>query len=235
MGTPLREILEEHAGGMRDGVRFRGVLPGGASTDFLVERAPRRADGLRVGAEGRQPPGHRHDDRARRSDLPGRHGAQSRATSSRRSRAAGARRAGTGCTGSADMLARSGGGRRRDRRSRDRSSTHTRLLGPGHTFCALAPGAAEPLQSALKYFRDDFERHIREQRCPWRLSDGDDLSSTTSRTRSPDGDEPARTPASRSGSTCPISAGIRRWDRSARAGSARSSSSATSRTRAASS
>ena len=37
MGTTMREILEEHAGGMRDGYRFRGVLPGGASTDFLVE------------------------------------------------------------------------------------------------------------------------------------------------------------------------------------------------------
>ena len=35
-------------------------------------------------------------------------------------------------------------------------------------LCALAPGAAEPLQSALKYFREDFERHIREKRCPWR-------------------------------------------------------------------
>ena len=38
MGTPLREILEEHAGGMRAGLRFRGVLPGGASSDFLVEK-----------------------------------------------------------------------------------------------------------------------------------------------------------------------------------------------------
>ena len=37
MGTTIREILEEHAGGMRDGVRFRGLLPGGASTDFLIE------------------------------------------------------------------------------------------------------------------------------------------------------------------------------------------------------
>src|SRR5579872_2080346 len=36
LGTPIREILNEHAGGMQDGVRFRGVLPGGASTDFLV-------------------------------------------------------------------------------------------------------------------------------------------------------------------------------------------------------
>jgi NADH-quinone oxidoreductase subunit F len=26
----------------------------------------------------------------------------------------------------------------------------------------------EPLQSALKYFEEDFHRHIREKRCPWR-------------------------------------------------------------------
>jgi NADH-quinone oxidoreductase subunit F len=45
---------------------------------------------------------------------------------------------------------------------------HTEFLGPGFTFCALAPGAMEPLQSALKYFREDFERHINEKRCPWR-------------------------------------------------------------------
>ena len=37
LGTPMREVLEEHAGGMQDGLKFRGVLPGGASTDFLVE------------------------------------------------------------------------------------------------------------------------------------------------------------------------------------------------------
>ena len=37
MGTTIREILEEHAGGMREGLRFRGLLPGGASTDFLTE------------------------------------------------------------------------------------------------------------------------------------------------------------------------------------------------------
>jgi NADH-quinone oxidoreductase subunit F len=44
---------------------------------------------------------------------------------------------------------------------------HTKMLGPGNTFCALAPGAMEPLQSALKYFRDDFVRHIVEGKCPW--------------------------------------------------------------------
>ncbi|ADV33876.1 NADH-quinone oxidoreductase subunit F [Candidatus Blochmanniella vafra str. BVAF] len=34
------------------------------------------------------------------------------------------------------------------------------LLGPGKTFCAHAPGAIEPLQSALKYFRSEFEAGI---------------------------------------------------------------------------
>ncbi|MDQ2656226.1 MAG: hypothetical protein M3Y60_02310, partial [Bacteroidota bacterium] len=38
----------------------------------------------------------------------------------------------------------------------------------GHTFCALAPGAMEPLQSAMKYFRDDFEQHIHDHKCPWK-------------------------------------------------------------------
>ena len=45
---------------------------------------------------------------------------------------------------------------------------HTWLLALGHTFCALAPGAMMPLESALKYFQEDFEEHIRQRRCPWR-------------------------------------------------------------------
>jgi hypothetical protein len=37
----------------------------------------------------------------------------------------------------------------------------------GNTHCALAPGAMEPLQSALKYFREDFDRHISDGYCPY--------------------------------------------------------------------
>jgi NADH-quinone oxidoreductase subunit F len=44
----------------------------------------------------------------------------------------------------------------------------TKFLAPGNTFCAFAPGAVEPLQSALKYFAADFKQHVVEQRCPWR-------------------------------------------------------------------
>ena len=46
-------------------------------------------------------------------------------------------------------------------------SEHIELLSMGKTFCALAPGAVEPLKGALKYFQKDFEQHITEKRCPW--------------------------------------------------------------------
>ena len=45
---------------------------------------------------------------------------------------------------------------------------HTRWLQPKHTFCALAPDAMEPLQSGLKLFREDFERHITEKKCTYK-------------------------------------------------------------------
>jgi NADH-quinone oxidoreductase subunit F len=50
----------------------------------------------------------------------------------------------------------------------DRLKLHTKLLWLGRTFCALAPGAMEPLASALTLFADDFHRHIDERRCPWK-------------------------------------------------------------------
>ena len=46
--------------------------------------------------------------------------------------------------------------------------SHTKFMGMGNTFCAFAPGAMEPLQSALKYFGDDFKKHIEEHSCPWK-------------------------------------------------------------------
>lgn len=40
--------------------------------------------------------------------------------------------------------------------------------GTTNTFCLHAPGAMEPLTSALRYFREDFEEHIRTGRCPYK-------------------------------------------------------------------
>ena len=36
LGTPIRELLEDKAGGMCDGYELRAFLPGGGSTDFLL-------------------------------------------------------------------------------------------------------------------------------------------------------------------------------------------------------
>ena len=166
MGTTMREILEEHAGGMRDGVKFRGVLPGGASTDFVVEEhldTPMDFDsmlktGSRMGTgtmiildDKTCPVGmvHNMEEFFARESC-------GWCTPCR-----------DGLPWTARMLRAIDEGRGQ-MRDLDRLAVHSRLLGPGHTFCALAPGAVEPLQSALKYFRADFERHIREKHCPWR-------------------------------------------------------------------
>jgi NADH-quinone oxidoreductase subunit F len=40
------------------------------------------------------------------------------------------------------------------------------------SFCALADGAASPTQSSIKYFRDEYEEHIRLGRCPFAPTEG---------------------------------------------------------------
>jgi NADH-quinone oxidoreductase subunit F len=166
LGTTLREILEEHAGGMRDGLRFRGLLPGGASTDFLVEEhLDTPMDYTQVQKAG------------------SRLGTGTMVVLDDKTCPVGmvwnlehffAQESCGWCTPCWSGLAwtekillamEQGAGEEKDLES---LSFQTKFLGPGNTFCAFAPGAVEPLQSALKYFADDFQRHIDEKRCPWR-------------------------------------------------------------------
>ena len=65
MGTTIREILEEHAGGMRDGYQFRGSAARRRLHRLSHRGASRCSHGFRFDAESRQPHGHRHDDRPR--------------------------------------------------------------------------------------------------------------------------------------------------------------------------
>ncbi|HZP89115.1 MAG TPA: NADH-quinone oxidoreductase subunit NuoF [Burkholderiales bacterium] len=165
MGTPLRELLEEHAGGMRPGVSFRGVLPGGASTDFLTEEhldvlmdfTSLPAVGSRLGTGTMIVLDDRTCPVAMVRNLEHFFAQESCGW----------------CTPCRDGLPwvesllddiERGRGRSEDL---ELLEMHAQLLGPGHTYCAHAPGAVEPLQSALKHFREDFERHVREKRCPW--------------------------------------------------------------------
>lgn len=166
MGTTIREILEEHAGGMREGLQFRGVQPGGASTDFLTEQhLDVKMDYGSVQAVG------------------SRMGTGTMIVLDDRSCPVGmvlnleqffAQESCGWCTPCreglpwvANLLGAIEGGQG-EPEDLDELAEQCVRLGPGNTFCALAPGAVEPLQSALKYFREDFERHIKEKRCPWR-------------------------------------------------------------------
>ncbi len=166
MGTTVGELLEEHAGGMCDGYEFRGLLPGGASTDFLVKEhldvrmdfASTQKAGSRLGTgtmvilDGKTCPVgmvcNLETFFARESCgwcTPCREGLPWIAKLLR------ALEEGCGRAEDIDLLVE-----------------HTQLIQMGRTFCALAPGAMEPLQSALKYFREDFDAHVSRQQCPWK-------------------------------------------------------------------
>ena len=40
----------------------------------------------------------------------------------------------------------------------------------GQTICAFADAAAWPVQGLLRHFREDFEAHLRERKCPFPAS-----------------------------------------------------------------
>jgi NADH-quinone oxidoreductase subunit F len=166
MGTTVREILFEYAGGMQDGVSLRGLLPGGASTDFLTpDHLDVPMDFTEVAKVGsRMGTGTMIilDDQTCPVGMVG------------NMEHFFAQESCGWCTpcwsglGWADRLLsamEAGQGQPGDLEKLEHIAA---FCAPGNTFCALAPGAAEPLQSALKYFRGDFERHIKEKRCPWR-------------------------------------------------------------------
>ena len=166
LGTPLGEIIEKHAGGMRDGRRLRAVLPGGASTDLLT------TDHLdvKMDFEGPQAAGSRLgtgtlvalDDRTCMVGL------------TANLMAFFAQESCGWCTPCREGLAWAADLTAAIERGEGKSEDlgHLRHLGRmmamGRTFCALAPGAMEPLQSVLNYFEEDFRQHIRQKRCPWR-------------------------------------------------------------------
>jgi NADH-quinone oxidoreductase subunit F len=40
-----------------------------------------------------------------------------------------------------------------------------------HSYCAFAPGAAEPVKSLLRHFEDEVREHIRQRQCPFKSAD----------------------------------------------------------------
>jgi NADH-quinone oxidoreductase subunit F len=166
MGTTLDEIVNGYAGGMKEGVKFRGLLPGGASTDFLIEKhfdvkmdfASVKKAGSRLGTGTIIVMDDRTCPVGFVLNLMHFFAIESCGW----------------CTPCREGLPwiehilssiEEGSGEEEDLAILEQQ---VKLLAPGHTFCALAPGAVEPLQSALAYFRDDFRTHIKKKRCPWR-------------------------------------------------------------------
>ncbi|MDH5171769.1 MAG: NADH-quinone oxidoreductase subunit NuoF [Gammaproteobacteria bacterium] len=166
IGTPVRQIIEECAGGMEDGYTLRGFLPGGGSTDFLTpEHLDLAMDYGTIGKAG------------------SRMGTGTMIILDDKTCPVGfvknlmeffARESCGFCTPCRDGLPWSaqvlddieaGRGRPEDM---DTLARQVEFIGAiGNTHCALAPGAMEPLQSAMKYFREDFERHISGGACPF--------------------------------------------------------------------
>ena len=66
----------------------------------------------------------------------------------------------------------------------------------GKSFCALGDGAASPIFSSLQYFREEYEQHLREGRCPF-----DPAASTVwaDERRGPRGSVPTHTTAQEKG------------------------------------
>jgi NADH-quinone oxidoreductase subunit F len=150
---------------MHDGCRFRGLLPGGASTAFLLEE---HLD-AKMDFSALQP----HGSRLGTGTLVVLDDTVCPVGMMLNLEIFFARESCGWCTPCreglpwiAQMLEaiEKGQGRQEDI---DILHEHCELIVLGNTFCALAPGAIDPLRSALKYFHDDFRRHVVNHRCPW--------------------------------------------------------------------
>jgi len=163
LSVTLRELLTEHAGGVSGGRALKAVIPGGASAPVLT---PQHLDvgmdfeslaaagsmggsgGVIVMAEG--------SCMVKVGEVVARffhHESCGQCTQCRE-----------GTAWLHKVLARieRGGGRREDLDLLlDVCDNMT-----GQTICVLSDAAALPVASYLRYFRDEFEAHVRERRCP---------------------------------------------------------------------
>ena len=163
MGITARQILEL-AGGMQHGLTLRGWLPGGASTDFLMPEhldIPMEYDaiskaGSRMGTGVIVALDDQHCPVGMILNLLKFFAQESCGwcTPCR-----------DGLPWAVEILSRIEAGQG----AQDDLDALQQLCGfmwIGKTFCALAPGAVEPLRSGMKYFADDFQQHIDHKGCP---------------------------------------------------------------------
>ncbi len=163
MGTPLREIIEDCAGGVRDGMEIKAILPGGASTRYMTP------DLLDTPMDFESPAaiGHRLGTAAvmvfdRDTCL---------VAATLNLIEFFARESCGWCTPCReglpylrDLLWRIEHGEGEERYLAQMEAMCRHLW---NSFCALAPGAASPVESLLTYFGDEVREHISQKQCPF--------------------------------------------------------------------
>jgi NADH-quinone oxidoreductase subunit F len=164
MGTPLRTLLDEHAGGVPGGLRVKAWTPGGSSTPMLTD------EHLDVGLD--------FDSVAEAGSLLGTGAiivmdeSDCIVEATRRLLAFYAHESCGKCTPCREgtwwvtrVLDRiqAGYGRPEDLPVLEDIGRNMLF----RAFCALADGAVSPIQSSLKHFRDEYEAHIEQRRCPF--------------------------------------------------------------------
>lgn len=157
-GVTARELFEDYAGGMRDGYTLKAWQPGGAGTGFLLPEhldAQMYAGGIaKVGTRMGTGLAMAVDNTISMVSL------------LRNMEEFFARESCGWCSPCRDGLPWSvkllralecGQGKEEDLAI---LAQLVNYLGPGKTYCAHAPGAVEPLGSAMKYFRSEFEQGV---------------------------------------------------------------------------
>lgn len=165
-GISIRELIEDYGGGMREGYSLKAFLPGGGSTDFLTpDDLDTPLTYAAIGALGsRLATGTMIllDDKTCPVGMVG------------NLMKFFAHESCGFCTPCRDGLPwvdrifrdlEAGNGSARDI---EVLHDHVDYLGPGKTFCALAPGATAPLGSGLRLFAQEFEDHINQRACSYR-------------------------------------------------------------------
>ncbi|HEX6330243.1 MAG TPA: NADH-quinone oxidoreductase subunit NuoF [Actinomycetota bacterium] len=164
LGTPLRVLLEEHAGGVLDGRRLKAWTPGGSSTPFLTDEHLDLPLDFESIAEAGSLLGTGAIIVLDETDCI--------VEATRRLLAFYAHESCGKCTPCREgtwwverVLARieAGYGRPEDLPLLDDLGQNILF----RAFCALADGAVSPIQSSLRFFRDEYGQHVEGHRCPF--------------------------------------------------------------------
>ena len=163
MGITLGEIIEEIGGGIESGKHLKAVQTGGPSGGCIPAEHAGSERGLRVPRKGRFHRWLGRDDRSRRGRLHGEHGEifypvpQAESCGKCVPCRVGTKRL-------LETLERitSGHGRSNDLERLEKLSAGIKTT----ALCGLGQTAPNPILSSIKYFREEFETHIRDKKCP---------------------------------------------------------------------